>query len=1069
MSRMSPIRAMRLSMNESELRERKGETLPRKYARISCATINLNDDNRPYLFVGIVECKFRGLLDSGAQTSVMGLETYEYLLESGYKLFPCNIAISTVDGTTHMALGYMNVKYQVRGITRTIPTLVVQQSAAPLVLGMDFWNAYRIKPCFVSNTYGIEVIQESSESKDDPNLVFTSEITDEAAEITPPKCINVEQAHDLTEEQQKALDEVIEKLPFCKPEGELSQTWLRVAKIDTGNARPVRSKLRIIPPAKLARIVKEIDRLEARGIIRRVESSEWLNPMIAVPKSSGNLRICVDARKLNAVTKKNAYPLQNANRILSMIGKAKYVSTIDLTEAYFQVPLDESSQEKTAFAVPTRGTYVFRRMPMGLTNSGAELCSLIDSLFGSEFEPKAFPYLDDIVIVTETFNEHLEILDKISNKLKYAGLTISPSKSKFGYKRLKYLGHLIDERGIAMDKTRLEAIENYPQPTCVKDIQRLMGLAGWYRRFIQNFAEITAPITELEKKKVKFEWNEERENALKKLKEALTTAPVLASPRYDLPFEIQADSSKAACGAVLVQYQDGEERVIAYMSQKYSATQQKYHVTELECLAVLLAIERFRPYIEGTHFKVITDHHALLWLKNLKDPTGRLARWSLRLQAYDFTLVHRKGKFHVVPDALSRAAVNTIHSVRNFQTKDRWYLRYKRLAKEKPQEYDNYKIQNDMLYFNPSRGKEECCNSNCLWRLCIPYELRAKIMQENHDDATSCHCGRYKTIAKIRAAYFWPNMNADIAKYVRNCETCKIVKPHNQVTTPPAGKFLEAKRPWRVVATDIVGPFPLSKKQHRFLLVAIDLFSKFTIIKPVKTATAQIVTDFIKKEVVLKYACPQIIVCDNGVQYRSNLFKQYAENMKMSIWFTANYFPQANPTECVNKTIGNALKAFLLEEATHREWDSRLPEIENAINNSYHTSTQETPYMINFGQKMPQHGREYDEFIDANEEIDRSEQSFRRLHEKIQKRLNESREKNIKRYNLRTKPIEYQAGEIVYRENTILSDASNYYSKKLAPRFVKCKVIEKTGTNTYQLEDLTTGKIANFHAGKFHR
>lgn len=1044
------------------------EQLPRKYAVVSVAKMNLKNDNRPYLFVDIVERKFRGLLDSGAQMSVMGREMYEYLINQGHKLYPCDIAITTVDGTAHMALGYIKVKFTIRGIKRVIPTLVVEQSAAPLVLGMDFWNAYRIKPCFVSNTYGIQVVPGDSECTEDPNLVFHSESTDLTSDVTPPKCINVEEAHILTGKQRKELDEVIRKLPFCSEEGELSKTWLKTAKIDTGNARPTRSKVRMIPPGKLARVLQEIDRLEKRGIIRKVESAEWLSPMIAVPKPSGALRICVDARKLNAVTKKNAYPQQNANRILSMIGKAKYISTIDLTDAYFQVPLDETSQEKTAFAVPGRGTYVYCRMPMGLTNSGAELCSLIDSLFGSEFEPKAFPYLDDIVIVTETFEEHVEILSRIADKFRYAGLTISASKSKFGYKRLKYLGHIIDEDGIAMDKSRLEAIENYPQPTCVKDIQRLMGLAGWYRRFIKDFSEITAPITELEKKHVKFKWNEERENAFKKLKIALTTAPVLASPRYDLPFEIQADASKTACGSVLVQHIDGQERVIAYMSQKFSATQQKYHVTELECLAVLLAIEKFRPYIEGTHFKVITDHHALLWLKNLKDPTGRLARWSLRLQAYDFTLVHRKGKFHVVPDALSRS-VNTLTQIRSFETKDRWYLRHKNLVRDKPQEYDNFKTQNGLLYYKPSRGAEECSVPNCLWRLCIPYEMRGQIIRENHDDATSCHSGRYKTIAKIRSSYFWPSMNADIAKYVSNCETCKLVKPHNKITTPPAGQFVESKRPWRIIATDIVGPLALSKRGHRFLLVAIDLFSKFTIMGAVRSATAQNVTDFIKNDVVLKFSCPEIIVCDNGVQYRSEIFKNFADKRGIKLWFTANYFAQANPTECVNKTIGNALKSFLKNDANHRDWDTQVPEIENAINNSFHTSTQETPFAINFGQKMPQHAREYREVIDANEELNRNEINFRKLREKIQQRLNESREKSIKGYNLRTRPIEYQVGETVYRENTQLSNKASYYSKKLAPRFVKSTVVEKTGSNTYKLRDETSGKENIYHAQKFHR
>lgn len=1016
--------------------------------------------------VGVGEETYRGLLDSGAVSSVMNKGVYDYLVSREVKLYKCNVAITTVDGTSHMALGYMKVDYELNGVRRKIPTLVVLGLKTQLVLGWDFWKAFGIEPRFTRDVFGIEI--GSVDKEQVTETIFNSIPIDEVADVTPPKCVNVEEPHILSDEQQKLLDSVVSKLPFCKPEGELNKTWLKKAKINTGDATPIRCKMRIIPPAKLARVVEEIDRLEARGIIRKVESSEWLNPVLAVPKPSGKLRICMDARDLNKLTKKNAYPQQNANRILSLIGKLKYISIIDLTDAYFQIELDEESQEKTAFAIPTRGTYVFCRMPMGLSNSGAELCSLIDSLFGSEFEPNAFPYLDDIVIVTDTFESHIQMIKRVGEKLTYAGLGISPSKSKFAHKRLKYLGHILDEQGIGMDKSRLEAIENFPRPKCIKDVQRLMGLAGWYRRFIKNFSEITTPISELEKKSVKFEWNEERENAFKKLISALTSAPILANPRYDLPFEIQADASKTACGAVLVQYQDGEEKVIAYMSQKLTTTQQKYHVTELECLAVILAIEKFRPYIEGTHFKVITDHHALIWLRNLKDPTGRLARWSLRLQAYDFTLVHRKGKFHVVPDALSRS-ISAINASRDFSTTDEWYLKYKKLALEKPQEYDRFKIQNGLLYFNPSPEDEECELSSCLWRLCIPRELRKTIVKENHDEDSSYHGGRYKTMAKVRASYYWPGMTQDIAKYVRECEVCKLIKPHNKITTPPAGEFIMADRPFRIVASDLVGPFPMSKKGNRFLIVAIDIFSKFTIMKAVKTATAQNVTEFVKNEVILKFACPEMIISDNGGQYKSALFKSLLEERNIRFWLTANYFAQGNNTECVNKTIGTALKAFILNDVEHREWDKKIPEIANAINNAYHTSTRETPYFIAFGQKMPQNAREYREIIDANNEMPRGEENFKVMREKIQIRLNEAREKAKTRYNLRTRQVAYQVGETVYRENTQLSDATKYFAKKLAPRFVKCTIVEKTGTNTYKLRDNESGKENIYHAQKFHK
>lgn len=1050
--------------NEDQSNDEKEEIekIPAKFSNVSIAKVNLNYDNRPYLFTKIFDQKVKGLMDSGAQSSIINEELFEKLKSQGLKLLECNVVVTTADGTGHKALGYVKIPFVVRDIKRTIPTLVVREAAVELILGWDFWTAYRIKPCFTSSAFGIQVVQGNEKTEEDPNETYNYE--DFEADVSPPKCIKVETKHELNDEQKKALDEVMATFPFCNPEGELNKTHLKEAAIDIGNAKPVRTKMRFTPPAKLKKLIEETERLEARGIIRRVEFSEWLLPILCVPKPNGKIRVCLDARKLNEVTKKNSYPQQNANRILSLIGKTKYISTLDMTDAYYQIPLRTEDQLKTAFAVPTKGTYVYQRMPMGLCNSGSELCSLIDTLFGTEFEPNAFPYLDDIVVVSETFEEHLDILKRLAAKFNFANLSISTEKSKFCYKRLRYLGHIIDEEGVGMDKSRVEAIENFPKPKNVKEVQRLLGLAGWYRRFIQDFSIITAPISELIKKEVKFEWTKEREEAFRKLTKALISAPVLATPDYSLEFEIQCDACQIGCGAVLIQRQNGQEKVIAYMSQKFTATQRKYHVTEQECLAVILAIEKFRPYVEGTHFRVITDHHSLLWLKNLRDPTGRLARWALRLQGYNFTLLHRKGKHHVVPDALSRA-ISTIDIEE--KSSDSWYNKLLSLANDKPQENDNLSIRNGLVYIKLSM-KEECDDPNCLWRLCVPKEKRLDVLKANHDSENAMHFGRFKTTEKIREAYYWPKMNSDIAEYVKNCEVCKKIKPINHITTPPAGKSVEAKRPWRIIATDIKGPFPLSSLGNRFILVAVDLFSKFAVIRAVRNAEAKNVTQFIKNDVICRFGCPEIVVCDNGKQYQSKLFNEMLKQRNIRIWHTANYFAQANPTECVNKVIGTALKSFMIEELNHKSWDLHINEINCAINSAKHTSTGKSPYEVLFGMRMVQDATQYNEIVDVNEQRQLSELDRTRMQRKIQEKLNESYEKSHKRYNLRTREIKYKVGDTVYRNNTILSDATKYFCRKLAPKFIKCTIVEKTGTNTYKLRDEHSGKEAIHHSSNFH-
>lgn len=240
------------------------------------------------------------------------------------------------------------------------------------------------------------------------------------------------------------------------------------------------------------------------------------------------------------------------------------------------------------------------------------------------------------------------------------------------------------------------------------------------------------------------------------------------------------------------------------------------------------------------------------------------------------------------------------------------------------------------------------------------------------------------------------------------------------------------------------------------------MFSKFTVIKPVRSATAEAVTKFLEEEVILKFACPEILLTDNGVQYKSKTYSQLAESYGIETWFTALYFAAANPTECENKVIGNAK-----DDTDHKNWDNHIQEIANAINHSCHSGTKETPYYVNFGQHMAQHASEYRQFVDANETTEINRDSVIKMRKQVQARLNEARERAQKYYNLRTREVVYNANDIVYRENTILSDSTKHFSKKLSPRYVKCIVLEKTGTNTYKLKECDSGKTGIYHASKF--
>lgn len=300
---------------------------------------------------------------------------------------------------------------------------------------------------------------------------------------------------------------------------------------------------------------------------------------------------------------------------------------------------------------------------MGFRNSAADLAKILDKVFG-DLMPNVYYYVDDFVLLSSTFEEHLQLLKEVAKTMKKANLSISREKSSFCYTRVAFLGYVLTKDGLQANNERIQPIHDYPRPKTIKEL----------RRFIQNAAELLAPLTSLVKgeSKAKVEWSDEAEESFLRTKCALTSPAMLVSPNYALPFKIYTDASLVAGGAVLTQEQEGVERVIAFHSVKFSRTQQNYSATERECLAVISAVEKFRPYVDGVAFTVVIDHSSLRWLQNLKEPHGKLARWAVRLQAYDIKFVHRPGKQMVVPDALSRA-IDAIEIEAEHETQDQWY------------------------------------------------------------------------------------------------------------------------------------------------------------------------------------------------------------------------------------------------------------------------------------------------------------------------------------------------------------------------------------------------------------
>ena len=390
--------------------------------------------------------------------------------------------------------------------------------------------------------------------------------------------------------------------------------------------------------------------LEAHVI--RPSMSAWSFPVVIIKKKDGTLRFCVDYRKLNAITIADAFPLPRIDDIFDRLSGSKWFSTIDLKSGYWQVKMAEDSISKTAFSTPD-GHYEFLRLPFGLKNAPAEFSRIMHQVFGDLKFVQI--YLDDLTIHSLTFEEHLEHLRIVFERILIVNLRLNLKKCEFFKKEIKLLGHIIGRDSLKMDPEKIRAIRELREPKNIKQVQQFLGLCGYYRRFIMSYAEIVAPLFALLRKETIWHWGADQQVAFDTLKRKLVEEPILRQPDFTKQFYIYTDASNAAIGAILAQKQDDNaEYVVSYASRLLKGAEIHYGITEKECLGVLWAIRHFRVYVTGVRFTVVTDHAALVWLMNINDPTGRLARWSLFLQAFDFDIVHKKGSTHSNVDTLSR-------------------------------------------------------------------------------------------------------------------------------------------------------------------------------------------------------------------------------------------------------------------------------------------------------------------------------------------------------------------------------------------------------------------------------
>lgn len=1009
-------------------------------------------DIRPHLLVKVLDLEVYGLLDTGAVCSILGDNSHKLFMKYGFKLvkLPKGQNVRAADGSRIQCLGFMQLPTNYLNKIKVIKFYIVPNIITPIILGMDFCKAFLITLDSTLNNNKIFSI---------PDNYINSISLDQG----------LESFDSLTSEQQLILQKVIDKFDKINTEKVgLGRTKLITHKIDTGNSPPIKQRYYPLSPSKQLTLEKELDRMLQLGVVVP-SNSPWNSPVVMVTKPNGKLRLCLDCRKLNAVSKADAYPLPYIHQILDSLRDARYLTSIDLSAAYWQIEYDSvESAEKTAFTVPRRGLFHYTTMSFGLVGASATMQRLMDKLFGPEFDNKVFVFQDDIICISSEFDTHVKLLEKVCQRLAEANLTINMSKSQFCRKELKYLGYMVDKQGLRTDPSKVEVILNYPTPTSPKEVKRFVGMAGWYRRFIQDFSKISRPLSKLTCKNINFEWTEEAEEAFNKLKSNLVSAPILKCPDFNLPFSIQCDASAYAIGAVLTQSYDNFDHPVAFCSRLLNKHEVNYTTTERELLAVLFALEQFRMYVEGQKCNIVTDHASLQWFYKLKNPTGRLARWSIRLSQFDFNIIHRKGKEMVLPDALSRIKIESLDISDNIQ--DKWYLKMVENCEKFPHKFPNYSLKDGKL-FRHSKNKYNL-TSQYTWKQVIPSDDVGPLLKQFHDDPTGAHFGIFKTHKRLALHYFWKNMYKDVENYVNNCQTCKEYKPVNSSRPGLMGNPKQVTKPFEAICCDLLGPFPVSTKRNTNLLVCSDYFSKYVMLFPIRNATGNAIVKILEEKVFLVHGIPKFVYVDNGPQFISKQFRDLMCKYNVpNIYYNPRYHPQVNQAERAIRNVLYAIASYV--KTNHRQWDNHIPEIQCALNTSVNESTKFSPYFLVHGREMFVDGKLHKDSEVPQPDSDLSTvdprihgdnlKELKSIFQEVSKNLKLVHDKNKKHYDLRKRPLEFNVGQIVYKRTFTLSDASKNFTSKLAPRFIRCVISKKHSPVVYSLKDMQDKDLGKFH------
>lgn len=727
-------------------------------------------------------------------------------------------------------------------------------------------------------------------------------------------------------ETQRRLKEILTENceVFARNKNDLGFCSLVKHDIVTKPVAPINLKARRVPMALEDKVDEAVNDMLQKGVIRP-STSPWNSPIVLVRKKDNEIRFCLDFRALNSVTFRPVFPLPDTKEVLDHLNGSIYFSSIDVSNAFHQCEIREKDKEKTAFST-RQGQWEFNRMAFGLCGATATWQRLMHEILKGDNWRKCLIYVDDVLVFGKTTKEHLENLSTILKKLKEAGIKLSPSKCDFFKRKLKFLGHVVSQSGIETDPDKIEKVKSWKLPKSKDDLRTFLAFCGYYRKFVRSFAQLTIPLERLilneTNKTDAVLWDEASIESFEKLKEELTSAPLLGFPiQNGGTLILDTDASFDAIGAVLSQIQNGKEVVIEYGSRKLSKSELKYCVTRKEMLAVVHFVRHFRHYLLGARFVIRTDHKALEWMLNWEKPNStQYCKWIADLQQYNFEIRHRPGREHKNADALSR-----LESCG----------------------------QCELSHPNPQRRR----NVKDLGNI---YSLESTLSDKEIERIHSLlgHPGKKKMYQFLKENYKNFKVNEDkVNRCVGSCLHCVKKK----VYTPGRKNqplHITATTPFEKILIDIAGPLQESKYGYRYILGVIDVFSRYPMIIPLRETTTAVIFSALFSKWISIFGIPREIVSDNAKNLNSEEFMKKLNDLGIKKTPTCPYYPKGKGTiERLFRTVKERL--FVTAREKRISWIEAIPYVEFGLRTTINSAISMSPSKVIFGRNIfPSENRE---------------------------------------------------------------------------------------------------------------